>query len=126
MPYFLLHQSSNPQSSYQMANPFSEALICFAVIASLLPCSSHAASDVPFIVAHKKAFLNKPKFGPERVSVTIDIYNQGSLYVSFLLLYYSISLPLVSDSISIAPFSYACSRSRFALSNSMHALKSKC
>ncbi|KAF4367704.1 hypothetical protein CsatB_021190 [Cannabis sativa] len=37
------------------------------------------SSDSPFIVAHKKATLNRLKSGAERVSVSIDIYNQGSL-----------------------------------------------
>ncbi|KAK7267231.1 hypothetical protein RIF29_19896 [Crotalaria pallida] len=63
-----------------MADLASRSLLAFALIASLLLCSSYAAaySDVPFIVAHKKATLNKLKSGTERVSVTIDIYNQGS------------------------------------------------
>ncbi|XP_027352267.1 translocon-associated protein subunit beta [Abrus precatorius] len=60
-----------------MADPIYKALIAFALVASLLLCS-HASSDVPFIVAHKKATLNRLKSGAERVSVTIDIYNQGT------------------------------------------------
>ncbi|TKY63004.1 Translocon-associated protein subunit beta [Spatholobus suberectus] len=60
-----------------MADPIAKALIAFALLASLLLCS-HASSDVPFIVAHKKATLNRLKSGAERVSVTIDIYNQGT------------------------------------------------
>jgi translocon-associated protein subunit beta len=59
-----------------MADPISKPLIAFLLIASFLLCS-HASSDVPFIVAHKKASLNRLKSGAERVSVTIDIYNQG-------------------------------------------------
>uniref|UniRef100_A0A0R0FX86 Translocon-associated protein subunit beta n=2 Tax=Glycine max TaxID=3847 RepID=A0A0R0FX86_SOYBN len=60
-----------------MADPIAKALIAFALLASLLLCS-HASSDVPFIVAHKKASLNRLKSGAERVSVTIDIFNQGT------------------------------------------------
>ncbi|KAL2320363.1 hypothetical protein Fmac_029332 [Flemingia macrophylla] len=60
-----------------MADPISKALIAFALVASLF-LSSHASTDVPFIVAHKKATLNRIKSGAERVSVTIDIYNQGT------------------------------------------------
>ncbi|KAL5058908.1 hypothetical protein RYX36_030512 [Vicia faba] len=60
-----------------MADPISKSLIAFLLIASLL-LFSHASSDVPFIVAHKKASLNRLKTGAERVSVTIDIYNQGT------------------------------------------------
>lgn len=37
-----------------------------------------AGSDAPFIVAHKKATSTRLKSGSERVSVTIDIYNEGS------------------------------------------------
>ncbi|XXG47112.1 hypothetical protein AAC387_Pa02g1810 [Persea americana] len=34
-------------------------------------------SDAPFMVAHKKVSLSRLKSGIERVSVSIDIYNQG-------------------------------------------------
>ncbi|KAJ7976279.1 putative Translocon-associated protein, beta subunit [Quillaja saponaria] len=61
-----------------MANPIFKALIITVVTAFFLVFSSHATSDVPFIVAHKKATLNRLKSGAERVSVSIDIYNQGS------------------------------------------------
>ncbi|KAJ6751390.1 hypothetical protein OIU85_001876 [Salix viminalis] len=47
-------------------------------ISLLLVSSSIASSDVPFIVAHKKATLSSLKSGTERVSVSIDIFNQGS------------------------------------------------
>ncbi|KAK7311319.1 hypothetical protein RJT34_09374 [Clitoria ternatea] len=60
-----------------MADPISKALILLALVGSVLLCS-HASSDVPFIVAHKKATLNRLKSGAERVLVTIDIYNQGT------------------------------------------------
>ncbi|XP_030512192.1 translocon-associated protein subunit beta-like [Rhodamnia argentea] len=62
-----------------MANPIPRSAV-FAVLALLLlasPCL--AASDVPFIVAHKKASLKRLKSGAERVLVSVDIYNQGSL-----------------------------------------------
>ncbi|KAK8574439.1 hypothetical protein V6N12_062133 [Hibiscus sabdariffa] len=36
-----------------------------------------ATGDTPFIIAHKKASLTRLKSGSERVSVSIDIYNQG-------------------------------------------------
>ncbi|KHG25019.1 Translocon-associated protein subunit beta [Gossypium arboreum] len=45
-------------------------LIFFASVAT-------ATGDAPFIVAHKKASLTRLKSGSERVSVSIDIYNQG-------------------------------------------------
>ncbi|KAF7801797.1 translocon-associated protein subunit beta [Senna tora] len=64
-----------------MADPIFKSLIALALLASVLLCSSSltvATSDVPFILAHKKASLNRLKSGAERVSVTIDIYNQGS------------------------------------------------
>ena len=63
-----------------MVDPITKALIALALVASLLVCSSQASSDVPFILAHKKATLNRLKSGAERVSVTIDVYNQGSSY----------------------------------------------
>ncbi|KAH7683293.1 translocon-associated protein subunit beta protein [Dioscorea alata] len=48
-------------------------LVVFLVVSSAL-----ASSDVPFMVAHKKVELNRLKSGVERVSVSIDVYNQGS------------------------------------------------
>lgn len=45
----------------------------FVLSLSLVSCA-----EGPFIVAHKKASLNRLKSGVERVSVSIDIYNQGS------------------------------------------------
>ncbi|KAI5651057.1 hypothetical protein M9H77_37062 [Catharanthus roseus] len=56
-----------------------KSLLCLLIIAValvLVPVSS--SSDGPFIVAHKKATLTRLKSGAERVSVSIDIYNQGS------------------------------------------------
>ncbi|CAH9115790.1 unnamed protein product [Cuscuta europaea] len=44
----------------------------------LVSSTTFASSDGPFIIAHKKAASTKLKSGTERVSVTIDIYNQGS------------------------------------------------
>ncbi|XP_044465832.1 translocon-associated protein subunit beta-like [Mangifera indica] len=60
-----------------MANPITKSLIS-ALIALFLISSSFASSDVPFIVAHKRATTKRLKSGIERVSVSIDIYNQGT------------------------------------------------
>ncbi|ESR60212.1 translocon-associated protein subunit beta [Citrus sinensis] len=60
-----------------MASPISKSLIS-VLIALFLISSSFASSDVPFIVAHKKASLKRLKSGAERVSVSVDIYNQGT------------------------------------------------
>ncbi|XP_022989726.1 translocon-associated protein subunit beta-like [Cucurbita maxima] len=60
-----------------MANPTPAPLV-YVLLALLLVSSTIANSDVPFIVAHKKASLTRLKSGAERVSVSIDIYNQGS------------------------------------------------
>ncbi|XP_059450291.1 uncharacterized protein LOC132181197 [Corylus avellana] len=58
-----------------MARP---ALILGAVALLLVSCALGSAVDMPFILAHKKASLTRLKSGAERVSVSIDIYNQGS------------------------------------------------
>ncbi|KAL9689310.1 hypothetical protein QQ045_009694 [Rhodiola kirilowii] len=50
--------------------------LIFVAFASFLVVS--ASTDEPFIVAHKKATTKRIKSGVERVSVSIDIYNQGS------------------------------------------------
>ncbi|WCJ40199.1 translocon-associated protein beta (TRAPB) family protein [Euphorbia peplus] len=60
-----------------MDNLISKPLITL-LVALFLVSSSLATTDVPFIVAHKKATLNRLKSGAERVSVSIDIYNQGT------------------------------------------------
>ncbi|KAL5724452.1 hypothetical protein ACHQM5_007716 [Ranunculus cassubicifolius] len=50
-------------------------LIAFMVLAS---SATAITSDSPFIVAHKKVSLTRLKSGSDKLSVTIDIYNQGS------------------------------------------------
>ncbi|KAE8715870.1 GEM-like protein 5-like [Hibiscus syriacus] len=47
------------------------------VLMILFLVSASTATGDPFIIAHKKASLNRLKTGAERVSVSIDIYNQG-------------------------------------------------
>ncbi|KAK9113377.1 hypothetical protein Syun_020174 [Stephania yunnanensis] len=49
-----------------------------ALAVLLFVSTAFASSDSPFIVAHKKVSLTRLKSGAERVSVTIDVYNQGS------------------------------------------------
>ncbi|GMH23883.1 hypothetical protein Nepgr_025726 [Nepenthes gracilis] len=61
-----------------MANRISHALVFIAIVVSFFFSSPIASSDSPFIVAHKKAALNRLKSGAEHVTVYIDIYNQGS------------------------------------------------
>ncbi|XP_059294362.1 uncharacterized protein LOC132047350 [Lycium ferocissimum] len=48
------------------------------VLAVLCLSWTISASDGPFIVAHKKALLTRVKSDIERLSISIDIYNQGS------------------------------------------------
>ncbi|CAL4898543.1 unnamed protein product [Urochloa decumbens] len=51
-----------------------------ALVAILLLglAAAASASDAPFVVAHKKVSLSRPKPGVERVAVSLDLYNQGS------------------------------------------------
>jgi len=60
-----------------MATQITKCLISL-LVSLFLVSSTLASSDAPFIVAHKKATLTRLKPGIERVSVSIDIYNQGS------------------------------------------------
>ncbi|KAL4568113.1 hypothetical protein LXL04_023714 [Taraxacum kok-saghyz] len=53
-------------------------LLSFAVALFLVASSVNAGSEAPFIVAHKKATLNRINSGTEKLSVSINIYNQGS------------------------------------------------
>ncbi|CAN0870141.1 Translocon-associated protein subunit beta [Linum grandiflorum] len=61
-----------------MAIPVLNSLVSVLLILLFVSSTTLASTDVPFIVAHKKATLNRLKSGAERVSVSIDIYNQGS------------------------------------------------
>ncbi|KAJ8773062.1 hypothetical protein K2173_028239 [Erythroxylum novogranatense] len=60
-----------------MRIPITKSLI-HVLFGVLLASSCLADVDGPFILANKKATLNRLKSGVERVSVSIDIYNQGS------------------------------------------------
>ncbi|XP_010420024.1 PREDICTED: translocon-associated protein subunit beta [Camelina sativa] len=53
-------------------------LLISAMAVFMLVSASFATSEVPFMVVHKKATLNRLKSGAERVTVSFDIYNQGS------------------------------------------------
>ncbi|XP_071702800.1 uncharacterized protein [Rutidosis leptorrhynchoides] len=55
-----------------------KSILSLVTILFVVSSSAIAGSDSPFIVAHKKATLNRLKSGAEKVSVSIDIYNQGS------------------------------------------------
>ncbi|GMP30005.1 hypothetical protein CsSME_00004865 [Camellia sinensis var. sinensis] len=57
----------------QIAKCLISVLIALFFVSSVV-----ASSDAPFILAHKKATLTRLKPGIERVSVSLDIYNQGS------------------------------------------------
>ncbi|XP_010556317.1 PREDICTED: translocon-associated protein subunit beta-like [Tarenaya hassleriana] len=61
-----------------MAIHMTRSSSTFALVFMVLFSASLASSEVPFMVVHKKASLSPFKSGSERVSVTIDIYNQGS------------------------------------------------
>ncbi|KAK8556936.1 hypothetical protein V6N13_064923 [Hibiscus sabdariffa] len=54
-----------------------ENLLVKAIFALFFISAATAVGDSPFIIAHKKASLTRLKSGAERVSVSIDIYNQG-------------------------------------------------
>ncbi|CAL9170515.1 unnamed protein product [Musa hybrid cultivar] len=62
-----------------MARPRSGAFLLYllaALLVAALPAVM-ASSDAPFMIAHKKVSLTRLKSGVERVSVSIDLYNEG-------------------------------------------------
>ncbi|KAL0464073.1 UNVERIFIED_CONTAM: hypothetical protein Slati_0294900 [Sesamum latifolium] len=65
--------------SKSMAKAFASTII--ALLSMVFICSSAFAEsgNSPFIVAHKRVSLRKLNSDLERVSVSIDIYNAGSL-----------------------------------------------
>ncbi|KAF8046687.1 hypothetical protein N665_0316s0020 [Sinapis alba] len=60
-----------------MAIPLAKLLIS-AMAVFMLVSASFATSEMPFMVVHKKATLNRLKSGAERVLVSFNIYNEGS------------------------------------------------
>ncbi|XP_042500172.1 translocon-associated protein subunit beta-like [Macadamia integrifolia] len=62
-----------------MAKPTTEVALISVIVALFLVSTTFASSDAPFIVAHKKVSLNRLKSGAEKVSVSIDLYNQGTV-----------------------------------------------
>ncbi|KAF5755443.1 hypothetical protein HanRHA438_Chr17g0812821 [Helianthus annuus] len=62
-----------------MAKFFTNSLLTLTTVVLLLIAPSVIdGSEAPFIVAHKKATLNRLKSGADKLSVSIDIYNRGS------------------------------------------------
>ncbi|XP_076893079.1 uncharacterized protein LOC143545003 [Bidens hawaiensis] len=59
-----------------MAN--SVSFLALTIVVLLVVPSVIEGSDAPFIVAQKKATLNRFKSGAEKLSVSIHIYNHGS------------------------------------------------
>ncbi|KAL8248643.1 hypothetical protein R6Q59_005511 [Mikania micrantha] len=60
-------------AKFTMKNSLLSLVTLLFVVSSAI-----AGSDSPFILAHKKATLNRLKSGVEKVSVSIDVYNEGS------------------------------------------------
>ncbi|KQK02785.1 hypothetical protein BRADI_2g03687v3 [Brachypodium distachyon] len=56
----------------------ARSALLFALLVAALSFTATAAGDAPFIVAHKKVALSRPKPGVERLAVSLDLYNQGS------------------------------------------------
>ncbi|KAG2621516.1 hypothetical protein PVAP13_3NG319200 [Panicum virgatum] len=56
----------------------ARSLALVALLLLGLAAAAASAADAPFVVAHKKVSLSRPKPGVERVAVSLDLYNQGS------------------------------------------------
>ncbi|WVZ90861.1 hypothetical protein U9M48_037120 [Paspalum notatum var. saurae] len=56
----------------------SLALVALLLLGLAAATGASAAGDAPFVVAHKKVALSRPKPGVERLAVSLDLYNQGS------------------------------------------------
>ncbi|XP_016668034.1 uncharacterized protein [Gossypium hirsutum] len=64
--------SSGRLMAMLIGNPLIKAFFIIFLVSA-----ATATGDAPFIIAHKKASLNRLKSGAERVSVSVNIYNQG-------------------------------------------------
>ncbi|KAM0006339.1 hypothetical protein Hdeb2414_s0176g00823651 [Helianthus debilis subsp. tardiflorus] len=70
-----------------MAKFITNSLLTLTTVVLLLIAPSVIdGSEAPFIVAHKKATLNRLKSGADKLSVSIDIYNRGSAYATISIL----------------------------------------
>lgn len=75
------HLYLNLQLIVNMADWTRKFLLATVLAVLCFSWTIAADTDGPFIVAHKKVALTRLKSGVERLSVSIDIYNQGSAYV---------------------------------------------
>ncbi|KAE8724064.1 60S ribosomal protein L7A-like protein [Hibiscus syriacus] len=64
-------------SSCRFMAKLKENVLLNAFIALFLISTATAAGDSPFVITHKKASLTRLKSDFERVSLSIEIYNQG-------------------------------------------------
>ncbi|XP_060204193.1 uncharacterized protein LOC132632325 [Lycium barbarum] len=74
----------NTFTSFSISKHFlmsTAQLTIFTIFALFAVSSLTATAQTPFVVAHKKASVLKLKSGQERVFVTIDVYNNGSLAI---------------------------------------------
>uniref|UniRef100_J3M351 Uncharacterized protein n=1 Tax=Oryza brachyantha TaxID=4533 RepID=J3M351_ORYBR len=55
------------------------SLLLLLVALAASAAAASAVQDAPFVVAHKKVALSRPGPGVERLAVTLDLYNQGSV-----------------------------------------------
>ncbi|XP_070023693.1 uncharacterized protein [Nicotiana sylvestris] len=76
--FYHLYLNLNLQLIVNMADWTRKFLLATVLAVLCFSWTIAAGSDGPFIVAHKKAALTRLKSGVERLSVSIDIYNQGS------------------------------------------------
>ena len=56
----------------------ARSLALVALLLLGLAAATASVADAPFVIAHKKVSLSRPKPGVERVAVSLDLYNQGS------------------------------------------------
>ncbi|XP_070052016.1 uncharacterized protein [Nicotiana tomentosiformis] len=76
--FYHLYLNLNLQLIVNMADWTRKFLLATVLAVLCFSWTIAADTDGPFIVAHKKVALTRLKSGVERLSVSIDIYNQGS------------------------------------------------
>ncbi|KAG0465516.1 hypothetical protein HPP92_019680 [Vanilla planifolia] len=62
-----------------MAKSKPAVVILLVLAAGMFVLTAIASSDVPFMVADKKVVLSRLKSGAERLTVSIDVFNEGSV-----------------------------------------------
>lgn len=79
--FFNWNLSYNPRKPAMAISRSLLLLLPFLLVAIAAAVAHASDASVPFLLAHKKVSLERLKSGSEQVTVSIDLYNEGSTCV---------------------------------------------